>query len=149
MGEQIQIILTFPLCYSIMSHATLVLYYHAFMLTLPWHHMHFGWHRCDTTEFRVYLASTLNLFRTLFIYLYCNLSKQRNHIFLCTILINLHNRLACLMCRSQWKFSWLLKPLVFYQSHSYMMKSTLIFGEPWPPNIARISYFTTIHVKAT
>ena len=34
MGERTQIVLTTPLCYSIVSHATLILWYHASMLTL-------------------------------------------------------------------------------------------------------------------
>ena len=34
MGKRIQIVLTSPLCYSIVSHATLILQYHASMLTL-------------------------------------------------------------------------------------------------------------------
>ena len=41
---------------SIVSHATLILYYHTTMLALqksPQYHLRFGCHKCDTMEFRV------------------------------------------------------------------------------------------------
>ena len=46
-----------------MSCATLILYYHASMLTLqpPSYHMHFGGHKHDIREVRVYLEQLHNI----------------------------------------------------------------------------------------
>ena len=58
MREQIQIVLTSPLCYFIITNTTKFLYYHVSILTLQNSVIsHPLWcHRCDNTEFRVYGA---------------------------------------------------------------------------------------------
>ena len=50
----IVIIVMLVLCYSMMSHAILILVCHTSMSTLQIFHVHFGCHKRDIMDFRVY-----------------------------------------------------------------------------------------------